>query len=284
MSDILLELQNIRSYSRLKGKSSKQIQEAFFANYLTGMLFIRLKDLRSLKMLGETKEKYPTKLTSSLNDISYWAKCVFDSKKDKKLESVVGKNIFSGIHLSRADSMKDKIYELLSSIKKQEAHINWRRNSSILKFLADGIQYKSHFFDVILPVLTEWETIDDSKKSLVIGLCYNYLLQVDQDSKFFERLKVLSNKLILNTGNLKFTGYKKLTEDEAISAGNIASGSFSAIGNTVLSRLGIINSPEKDKSIQSLSKKFKFQRLGNKIVKKRKKTFIPILYKDPSKA
>jgi hypothetical protein len=53
----LTELTNNKSYLRIKDKTANQIKESFFANYITGLLFVRLGDLRTLKLLNDSKHE-----------------------------------------------------------------------------------------------------------------------------------------------------------------------------------------------------------------------------------
>jgi hypothetical protein len=300
-TNLLTELEHTTLVRRLIGHDSMQVKEAFFANYLAGLLILRLQDIKGLHLIRDRNTKL-SKFTNMMSDVSFWGRALF-----YPTDPLVKKNLQHGhadLLASEAgrilDSRVEKTMKVLQTAPDQ---VNWTEVVGGLIILRHRFELNSSYFDRIARALHNWDRLNDGSKRKAVSDSFMFLAQSDNKSNLLGRMRELAGTTMMNDISAlarKMVSVNRLKEDgEAVSAGggtsaaNIGTSSGGS-GNAILTR-GAAPTPAKSDSPaethdQAMDRIKKYKKLApnqvgkkdlSKLIKKRPKRFKAIKFRAP---
>lgn len=253
-NNILLELADIQLYNRVRNISTDRLKNAFFANLVTTLFFIRMGDLRTLNLLQKNRTKKHNKLEKHMLDVYYWAYFIFNASKDRTFEKYTSILLTQSITKDIATVNKETVESVFKMLFLPDDQINWKRIVSFIVILANHLNVNSSYLDQILPKLITWKTESDVAKINVGNKCFLYLTQADDNQSWLiQRLKTFINKYILNIAHKKLYAIERISEDDVGSVTDTSVGNIANTDNTFKKKVNIING----KVIKRRKKKFK---------------------------
>jgi hypothetical protein len=301
---------------KLKGVTDEKIKNAFFANFLAGLLMLRVQDLAGLKMINDSRHADLKQFGGgSMSDINFWGRAMF-CPDSPELKNLMAAGTDEKLLKVGAKISKERVKKLLKIPTTNPEHINWNDTVAALALFKHCYGLKSSWFDHILVAIHKWDTLSVANKHKAFGDALLYLMQADADGKLLQRLRVLHNKWLLKPPKQKMIFKKlkdkpkekpkskkksELKEDGAATgAGSVASGgggnaivnpaSFSAkamsgssgTNHCKVDLSGLFRI--KKKAPNQVTDKKTTDRIikNNKIIKKRAKNFKPIKWKAPA--
>lgn len=288
--------ENIR-LNNLKGKSNEQVKNAFFANYLAGLLLLKIQDFKGLRLINDKQNSSLQRFTASMSDVNFWGKALF-YPEDPTVQAMLLPNHAELLKVESHKLTKMSVKNIIDVLHTSPEQINWGEVYARLILLRHRFAVQSSHFDRILRALVKWDDISEIHRKYTVSVALQYLMQADQKSALIPRLRELSTSTLFTTGLelvSKLIGFKKLTEDGegggdgGTSAGNIASTDSSSTNN-------IISQPEfncqqnnwmggiyklKKMAPYQVTRKKKITFKDGKIVLKRPKKFKALKFKAP---
>ena len=278
------------------------MKDAFFANYLTALLFLRLQDLKGLRLINDHSGASLNKFTGSMSDINFWGKALF-----LPVDPEIKKRMVPGgpehLHIESGRIALPRVHAIMAVPLTAPERVNWHDVIAMLVLLRHRYSVDSSYFKNVLYYLYTWDHNRDSDKKRAISQAVMYLMQSDPQSSLLSRVRELNSTTMLgkfvNFAG-KLVGFQKVTEDDAggTSAGNI--GSMSSGGNAIISPPNMsptVNSDSpttefnrsvlgglyrlKKLSPVQVTKKGKYIFKDGKIIKKKAKKFVPRHIKRP---
>ncbi len=288
---LLNELRALASVQRLRGLDSNAVKNAFFANYLAGLLFVRLQDLKGLALINDRAHMKLSSFAQNMSDITFWGRALFypsDPLVKKTLK--VGHADLLNVEASRI--LDSRVHKLIATVMKAPDSIDWQETIITLVILKHRFELNSSYFNKIVLAFNRWDDLSVGNKRVLIAAVYSYLNQADPKSALLSRVRDLSGSSMAGGARgllTKLISYAPLKEDEGggdagTSTANIATGD-SFTGNAIISRFG------PDNNIAGLLhiKDFAPMQVGDKKTKvkpghsKRARNFKLIKFKMPTK-
>jgi Arc/MetJ family transcription regulator len=296
---ILATLQESVNLNRLKGASFDKVQQAFMANYLAALLFLKLQDLKGLKLINDPSHANLKKFSSSMSDLNFWGRSLFYSS-----DSEIKNRMMNGHAEVLADSAGRISYPRIQKIMNVPLtapdRIDWQDTISAVALLRYRFDIKSSYLDKILRSIYKWDTLGSAAKQKTINDSFMFLMQSDSQSALLPRLRNLENTMMVTSITSlvnKVLGFKRLHEDGEGGAVTAVSGdasSTASIGttNNAIIDPGSAGSRDQDTDLSGLyrltklskiqiSKKGRFTIRNGKIVKKKVKSLEYKKFKSP---
>lgn len=280
MFKALLENTNIQ---RLRNKSSEDVKNAFFANYLAALTLLRLQDLPGLKLINDKTHANLNRFSSNMSDLNFWGRALFKSN-EKEIKS----NLLHGHAELLADESgritNERIIKTMHVPFQAPEQVNWSDTTTALALLKHRFSVKSSYFTKVSYSLFKWDSLSVGAKNKCVSDSFMYLLQSDPKSNLTPRLRGMCNGVMINTADdmiSRFVGFKKLhEEDEGSSVGNIASGD-NDIGSDNPALANAFKLVKRSTNQVTTAKKDGIIIKDGKIVRKRVKKFAPKKFKAP---
>lgn len=243
---LLTELEHATLVRRLMGLDSMQVKEAFFANYLAGLLILRFQDLKGLHLIRDRNTKI-SKFTTSMSDVSFWGRALFYPG-----DPLVKKHLQHGHAAVLADEagriLDARVEKTMKVLQTAPDQVNWTEVVGGLIILRHRFELNSSYFDRIARALHNWDRLNDGSKRKAVSDSFMFLAQSDSKSNLLGRMRELSGSTMMNditAMTRKFVSVGRLKEDGAVSvaagggtsAANIGTASSSVFGgNAILTR------------------------------------------------
>lgn len=298
MKKILNQINEEVNLSKINKLSIDDIKNSFFANYLAGLLILKMQDLDGLLLLNDPLHSKLTKFNNDMSIINYWGRILFYSIEPEIKFRLTG-NISSDLYDLRKDISDFKIQNMLNVFLLPYEEINWSECIANLALLQHQLKLNSSYANFLIKGLASWDCLPEIGKQSLLTKSFMYLLQSDNNSKLLPNIERLNNKSMLyGLKNIKPISFTKLKEDGegAISSGEIGStnGAESNTDNFIINPPGFNNTnetdEEKDLSTQFYLKKLSPYQLGKlskkiikngKIIVKKVKKFNILKFKAP---
>lgn len=288
---LLNELRSLALVQRLKGLDSSSVINAFFANYLAGLLLLKLQDSKGLILINDKQHAKLTSFQSGMSDITFWGRATFYPSDD-----LVKRSLQHG-HAQVLDKMASRIldtrvHKLISVVMGPPSAVDWQELVVSLVILKHRFEINSSYFNKIVLALHNWDNLSSSARRSVVSSSFGYLTQSDPKSALLSRMRELSGSSMLGDVKAMLTkliSFKQLREDdgggEGTSTGNIATGDQAVTNNAIISRFGPDNAMAglltiKGPAPMQVGDEKKKRKLGHV---KRQRSFKLIKFKMPTK-
>lgn len=293
--------------NKMKGACHVTVRNAFFANYVTALLLLKLQDLKGLMVINDHKHSMLTKFSPHMSDLNYWGRALFHAN-----EAEVKNRMEAGearvLAASAARILPSRIQKIMKVPLTAPDAVDWNEALASILLAANLFGLKSSYFNNVTRALYKWDSIDVAAKHKAVNDSLMFMIQSDSSAVIIPHLRKLSTDTM--TGKLgsvaqKIVGFSKLNEDgegggaapAGTSTANIGSsnaivspGGSAPTGNSqsgfdntsqdVQQALGGLYKLVKMSSNQ-ITKKGRFTIRNGKLVKKKVKDFAPKKFKAP---
>ena len=297
----LSNLEESINLQKLDGATALTVKSAFFANYVTALVFLKIQDLKGLMLINDHAHTNLSKFTSGISDLNFWGRSLFHSNV-AEIKNRMKPDEAAVLAKSSARVSTSRIQKIMKVAVTSPDAIDWKETISGALLLQHVFSFNSSYFNSILRTLIKWDIASINAKQKVVNDALMFLLQSDQSSKLITNLRSLSNLVNYFTtkpSSKKVVGFMKLREDDV--GGDATSTSAVASTNAILNPSGpSINSqsghPDTSQDMQNvlgglyrlrkmapnqITKKGRFTIRNGKMVTKRVKSFSPKKFKAP---
>lgn len=282
---------------RLKGVDSDHVKNAFFANYLSALLMVRLKDLKGMQLVRDPAHSKLTRFENGMSDLNFWGRALFYPH-----DPLVKGNLAFGhadvLAQEAGRILHSRIQKLMAVPLTDPAKVDWAETVASLVILRHRFELSSSYFGKVGSALQKWDGLSDAGKRKAVGDAFMYLMQADPKSNLLSRMRELAGSTMLNDLKalaMKVVSFRRigecrmsLNEDgEVVSTSGFASTGMPIFGggnNNIIKPA----TPEQNTAQQyDYRKKGDIQVKGaepdakEKLIKKRKKKFKAIRFKAP---
>lgn len=294
---MLQGLEESINLQKLNGACHISVKNAFFANYVTALLLLKLQDIKGLMIINDHNHSMLSKFSNDMSDLNFWGRSIFYSNED---DVKFRMNFDSAKILSKAAAKVSitRIQKIMKVPLTAPDYVDWDEAIGSILLLQHTFELKSTYFNAILRTLYKWDSINIAAKQKSINDALMFMMQSDPSSKLIQHLRKLSNLIMSQKiGSIaqKVVGFRKLHEDEGggdVGGATGADTSTANIGSTnaILNPAG--DSSDYQNSLGGLyrlsklspmqvTKKGKFTIRAGKLIKKKVKDFAPKRFKAP---
>lgn len=243
--NLLNELRSLTLVKRLMGLDSMKVKNGFFANYLAGLLILRLQDMKGLALIHDPANAKLREFKSNMTDITFWGRALFYPN-----DPLVGKALQPGhaalLQQEAGRILDSRVQKMLNVLMNPPEAVDWRELGTSLIMLRYRFELNSSYFNKIVLSLITWDSLSSSARRNALSSAYAYLIQSDPRSALTGRIRELAGTTMLSTiknAAAKLVGIIKEDDAGGTSTGNIGSGEGSApCNNAIISRFGPENS------------------------------------------
>lgn len=293
----LMSLQEDANLSKLIGVSHINVRNAFFANYVTSLLLLKLQDISGLLMINDHHHSMLTKFSSTMSDLNFWGRALFYSN-DVEVKSRMKPEEAQILSKAASKISTARIQNIMKVPLSSPDSINWNEVIGSILLLQHVFDLKSSYFNAILRTLFKWDSMNVGAKQKAINDTLMFMIQSDPSSKIIQHLRKISNLVMINkigSTAQRVVGFVKLKED-----GEATSTSAVGTTNAILSPSGSYNSqtglPDTTQNVQNslgglyklsklspkqVTKKGRFTIRNGKMIKRKAKEFAPKRFKSP---
>lgn len=287
---------------KLNGADYITVKNAFFANYVTALLLIKLQDLHGLKLINDPGHAALTKFSPKMSDLNFWGRAMFYSSEADVMHRLKPDEVKSLIKAAGRISTS-RIQQIMKVPLTPPERLDWAEVIGATLLLSKIFDLKSSYFSGIMRALYKWETLNVGGKQKAINDLLMFMLQSDPGSSLIPHLRRLSSLVMRDPKQLKHVAQKiisfiKLREDEG--GGAISTGSVGTTNNAIIDPSGSYNSqtgqPDTTQNVQNalgglyrleklspnqVTRKSHFTIRAGKLIKKRVKSFSSNRFKAP---
>lgn len=284
--------ESLQQVQRLKGADSAQVKNAFFANYCSALLMVRLHDLKGMHLVKDPAHSKLTKFEAGMSDLNFWGRALF-YPHDQLVKSSLA---FGHADILASESgriLHSRIQKVMEVPLSDPKRVNWDEVVAMLVMLRHRFELTSTYFGKIATALSRWETLSDAGKRKAVGDGFMYLMQADPKSNLLTRMRELSGMTMLNDLKalaMKVVSFKRLgecrltlnEEGEVISTsgfGTAAMPMFGGTNNIIKRATGVESSYGGEESVKKKSGEDSDPLA--KLLKRRKRKFKAIRFKAP---
>lgn len=282
---LLHELADLTLVKRLRGLDAQQVKNAFFANFLSGVLLHKLQDLPGLALLNDHTNAKLAGFTGTMTDITFWGRALFNPT-DPLVAHAMQPGQAAELEVASSKISTDRSQQLISTVMQAPDEIAWPELMVTLVLLKHRFELNSSYFDKLVAGLFGWDKLTTVGKQQLLNTAFMYLTQADANSRLLARLGELNNCSMLHQlGQQRVVSVCNLAEEgeaAGTSTANIASGDAPAITNSIISRFG----PDNDMAGVMTPKDLAPWQADGKAAKRsklRKRNFKLVKFKKPTK-
>ena len=300
---ILSNLEEGINLQKLNGASARDVRNAFFANYVTALVLLKLQDLKGLMLINDHAHSNLTKFSSTMSDLNFWGRALlYSSDADVKTRMKPDEaKILAKAATKVSPSRVQKIMKV--PLTSPEA-INWDDTIGAILLLQHTFDLKSSYFNAVLRTIYKWDSANVGAKQKAINDALMFMMQSDSSSKVIPHLRKLSNLIaIQNIDSVaqRVVSFVKLNETDgggAVSVGGIGGGGGLSASNAILTPASVNSQtghPDTSQKIQDVlgglyklnkltpkqTKKGRFTIRNGKMIHRMIKDFAPKRFKAP---
>lgn len=242
-NDILFEIANYQLVRRLQGMDAYGVKNAFFANYLAGVMLLKLHDLKGLVLVNDPSHARLTSFTHGMSDINFWGRVIF-----YPLDPLVKGNLSHGhaelLDIDAGRILDSRVEKLMKIFHTKPDNINWQETVAGLILLRHRYDLNSSLFDRTVQSLYKWDSLNEGAKRRAVGDSFLYLMQADPKSNLLSRMRELAGSTMINDIGavaMKFINFSRLREDDAGGA-VVSAGGGTSVANIASTTNAIIDS------------------------------------------
>lgn len=235
MTSILASLEESINLNRLNEMHYEFVKNAFMANYMAALIFLRMQDLKGLRLINDPSHaRVKSAWNNNMSDVNFWGKVLFNSKDKEVVKRMIPGH--AKVLEREASKIVDSRIQAILKVPLTAPHlINWTMVNAMLLLIKFRFEITSSYCTRIISLLYKWDTATQNEKKKLVYLAFAYLQQSDFDSKATSRLRALNNELQLLKTDVprKVIAVTRITEDGEGGGGAEASGTGAgAIGST----------------------------------------------------
>ena len=295
--DYYNQLLEARGLFRLQNASEDGVKNAFFANYLTSLVLLKLQDIKGLMLINDPHHARLTKFSADMSDLNFWGRALFYSKEPEIKNRMLPRHAALLAHES-GRIVTSRIMKTMQVPLTAPEKIDWHETVGALLLFRERFSIESSYFQKITTAVARWEAMTELDHKRAINYCFMYLMQSDPGSALLPRLRALSSTTMLGKATSlvqKIVSFKRIVEDGEGGDGGTSTGN---IGSVQGSSNAIITPPSFDQMQDNgLGNLFKFDKTPSskstkkvlvikdgKIIRKKVKGFKPRKFKAPTLA
>lgn len=308
-----LELSEAAQVSRLANLTAEHVVNAFLANYSAALVLMRLHDVEAAALLRDPSGAKMDGFKNNMSDSNFWGYAAFNPE-DKYVVAKLGRSEAQRLQVMAGRISDTTARKILNVLQTPPDLLNWNEVYFILVLLRERYSVNSSYLNRIASLLRTWTLRSRVEQLLAVSNAFQYLLQSDPRSRLLPRLRELNQGELVNaatTGVTNLKGFFRMFEDDGggaavavgTSAANIGTTS-SGLTNAIITPPGYqtVTDPESQKLARSddnavarlyqkklgkqqrharFAKLKAVQKRDNKVVRKKKRDFLPRSFKDP---
>jgi hypothetical protein len=289
---LLSELSENVNLSKLVNKDHTAVVNAFFANYISSLVMLKLHDLKGLQIIHDHGHSMLTKFSSTMSDLNFWARSMFYSN-DHEVKSRMKHDEADILQKWAKRVTHDRIQKMMKVVMTNPEHINWTDVIGSTLMLHHIFDLKSSYFNNVVKTLINWDSTNINSKHKAINDALMFLIQSDPTSKIIPHLRKLENASMISRKSIaqKIVKFGKINEDEG---GTVASGDSGTSAANVGSTNAILTADQATQDAvnnmykmnkmapKQVSKKAGYTIKNGKMIKKRVKNFSPKKFEAPA--
>jgi hypothetical protein len=221
---------------RLRGMDSYGVKNAFFANYLAGLIMLKLKDLKGLVLIKDPQHARLTRFDNGMSDPNFWGRALFFPD-----DPLVKKNLQHGhaqmLSIDSGRILHARIEKTMRVLQQDPNTVNWQETCAGLVLLRHRYELKSSLFDKITKSLINWASLSEGAQRKAIGDSFLYLMQADPKSSLLAHMRNLANNSMINditASAMKMVNFNRLREDDAGGADVTSTANIGSTSNAIL--------------------------------------------------
>src|ERR1035437_3415126 len=301
MNDSILETINKTMHlNRLQGITYEKVKNAFFANYLTALILLRLQDLKGLMLINDPLHSKLTKFSDHMSDVNFWGRAMF-YPNEREIKDRLVDGYEKGLTKDAVKIVDSRIQKMMKVPLTSPDQIDWDDAIGSLLLLKHRFGLNSSYFNNIIFALHKWDSANDSAKKRAINQAFMYLMQSDPNSAIIDRIRDLSRSTMvkgIDDVAQKIIGFRRLEEDGEGAGTSVGAVASTPGANAIVAGKGAGSQgssvPTQDMQsvlagLYKLKKKAPYQvtkKSGKvfkdgKIIKRKVKTFVARKFKAP---
>lgn len=320
MNGLWLELQEMAPIARLSNLSAQHVIGAFLANYLAALLLMRMHDVEGARLIRDPVGARLTGLQANMSDPNFWTYVAL-FPRDKHVRARLGSAEAEKLYTMAGWVSTGGAKKAAQLLQTPPDLVNWEQAYYTLALMKDRFNVNSTFLNRVAPVMRTWARRSSVEQSMALSNTFQYLLQSDPNSKLLPRLRDLAQGELTHAAatGTGFRSFFRMSESDGAVAGGTSAASIGTnsgsmtggdSGNAIITPPGfqtasgqespvgtLWNKSDRDKSKELLGKMYK-QKLGNrkparlakiksvkrtnnKVIRKKRRDFLPRQFKDP---
>lgn len=238
---LLEELRSFALVRRLNGLDSTAVKNAFFANFLTGLLFVKLQDLKGLALVNDPSHAKLSSFSQSMSDTTFWGRALF-YPSDPLVKRALQHGHADLLNVESSRILDTRVHKLIATIMKAPNSIDWQEVVISLVILRHRFELNSSYFNKLVLALNKWDSLSSGARRVAISTAFSYLNQADPKSALLGRVRELAGTSMLGAAKrmlVKLIAPLKEEDGggEGTSTASIATGD-APVTNAIISRFG----------------------------------------------
>lgn len=190
MMSILKDLQESQGIAQLHGKTAKQIEQAFLANYVASLVVLRTGDIGGLMTIRPTGNI--DRFSPRMSPAEFWAHIVF-----KATPAQLKRNLKQGvIDELQADSgrvLDRRLKKMMDVLSKPTEQTNWLDVVYSLKLMQVRFEISFPTLNTIASALYTWPNAGTGARGNAIGQALRFLQMSDPTSALIPVIRDMSS-------------------------------------------------------------------------------------------
>lgn len=182
---------------RLQGLDSQAVKNAFFANYLSALVLVKLKDIQGLMLVNDQAHKKLQSFSGKMSDVCFWGRALF-YPSDKQVKDALKYGHAEVLEKESGRILDSRVHKIIEVVMMAPDQVNWREVTASLYLLKHRFSVSSSYYTRIAKALMTWDRLTESGKDKAVYDCFMYLLQSDSKSGLISRMRELTNKTALS--------------------------------------------------------------------------------------
>ena len=218
--------------------TADQVVNAFVANYLAALVLMRMHDIEAARLLHDPAGAGLRRFSNTMSDPNFWGFAVF-FPHDKMVKARLGPEA-DRLHDMAKWVTEYGARKVLKILQTPPDQVNWEQAYYTLGLIRDRFSVNSTYLLRIAPTIRTWPSRSRVEQILALSNAFHYLLQSDPKSRLLPRVRELAQAEAIGAAQLgtRMRGFFRMDEDGASVAGGGGTsaanvGSFSTgIGQT----------------------------------------------------
>jgi hypothetical protein len=178
---------------RLNGVSRETAKNAFFANYFSALLFLRLNDRNGLQLIIDPPRDGAT---MPLGDLTVWGTALFYPERTEVSSRVLAADL-PAMEEEAGRILNGTVTDILALPLQGGDRVDWSRAAHLFALLRERFGMHGHRpFESLAGALARWNELEDHQRVEVRERCFAYLQAADPGSTLLPRVAALAGQPI----------------------------------------------------------------------------------------
>lgn len=315
-----LELNEAAQVARLANLTAEHVANAFLANYLAALVLMRLHDVDTAQLLRDANGAKMNGFKATMSDPNFWGYAAM-FPRDKYVTAKLGKTEADKLYDLAAKWIPEQTAQkVMALLQSPPDLVNWEQAYFMLALLRERFSVNSTYLNRAAPLLRTWHLRSPVERLLALSNAFQYLLQSDPRSRLLPRLRELNQGELMHAASTGtgLRGFFRMYEDDggAVAGPAVATGTSAAsvgttngaVTNAIVTPPSYQTATDRESPVGSkltkdsgdlLGKLYRkklggkamkhsrfaklkaVQKADSKIVRKKKRNYLPRPFKDP---